>query len=198
MTATTTSSTTSAPAEGTLRDAADAASAPSGTRWLTSEQQVHWRAYLLGTARLTEALNRQLESEAGLSLSEYEILVRLSEAPERTVRMSELAASLVHSRSRLTHTVSRLERRSLVERRTCVGDGRGVNCTMTDEGFALLEAAAPGHVAAVRENLLDLLTDEQFTVLGEAMAAIVAGPAGAARGPRPSGQPGFPGPPPRG
>ena len=144
-------------------------------RWLSDEQQRAWRSYLLGSARLTEALTRQLEADSGVSLSEYEILVRLSETPGRTLRMSELAASLVHSRSRLTHTVSRLERRGLVERRTCEDDGRGVNCMMTDTGFALLEGAAPGHVRAVRSHLVDLLTDEQMRVLGEAMAVIAAG-----------------------
>lgn len=144
-------------------------------RWLDEEQQRHWRAYLLGAARLNDALNRQLEADSGLSIGEYEVLVRLSESPERTARMSELADSLVHSRSRLTHTVSRMQRRGLVERRTCLVDGRGVNCVMTDAGMALLAAAAPGHVRAVRTHLVDLLTDEQFRVLGEAMAAIVRG-----------------------
>ncbi|WP_372594411.1 MarR family winged helix-turn-helix transcriptional regulator [Actinotalea sp.] len=141
-------------------------------RWLTAEQQASWRAYLLGVARLTEALSRELDDDAGLSLSEYEILVRLSEAPERTARMSELAHSLVHSRSRLTHTVSRLEKRGLVERRSCAADGRGVNAAMTDEGYALLVAAAPGHVRAVREHLVDVLTPEQLAALGEAMALV--------------------------
>ncbi|WP_250444429.1 MarR family winged helix-turn-helix transcriptional regulator [Actinotalea sp. C106] len=164
-------STSSQPAEAIVE-------ADAEPRWLTPAQHVHWRAYLLGSARLNEALTRQLEAEAGLSLSEYEILVRLSEVPGRTVRMSELADALVFSRSRLTHTVTRLERRGLVERRTCAADGRGVNCVMTDEGFALLRDAAPGHVRAVRAHLLDLLTDEQFAVLGEAMAAVVRGPAG--------------------
>lgn len=144
-------------------------------RWLTEEQQVHWRAYLLGSARLADALTRQLEADSGLSLNEYEVLVRLSEAPERTVRMSELAASLVHSRSRVTHTVARLEGRGLVERRTCLADGRGVNCAMTEAGWELLRAAAPGHVAAVRAHLVDLLTDEQFRALGDAMAVVARG-----------------------
>ncbi|HEY3436107.1 MAG TPA: MarR family transcriptional regulator [Actinotalea sp.] len=143
-------------------------------QWLTDAQQRAWRAYLLGSARLTEALTRQLEYDSGVSLSEYEILVRLSETPGRTLRMSELAASLVHSRSRLTHTVSRLEARGLVERQTCAADGRGVNCFMTDAGFALLESAAPGHVRAVRANLVDLLTDEQLQVVGDAMAVVAA------------------------
>ena len=141
-------------------------------RWLTPEQQVSWRSYLLGVARLTEALSRELDEDSGLSLSEYEILVRLSEAPERTARMSELASSLVHSRSRLTHTVSRLERRGLVERRSCADDRRGVNVAMTEAGHALLVAAAPGHVRTVREQLVDVLTPEQLTALGEAMALV--------------------------
>lgn len=142
------------------------------TVWLTAEQQRHWRAYLAGAARLTEALNRQLERDAGLSLSEYEILVRLSEAADRTVRMSELADSLVHSRSRITHTVARLERRALVERHECPGDRRGVNCVLTDTGFELLAASAPGHVRAVREALIDRITEPQLRALGEAMALV--------------------------
>lgn len=145
--------------------------------WLTDAQQRAWRAYLLGSARLTDALTRQLETDADLSLSEYEILVRLSEVPEHTLRMSELASSLVHSRSRLTHTVTRLERRRLVERRNCIEDGRGVNCVMTDEGYAALVAAAPGHVRAVRTHLVDLLSDGQLLALGRAMEQIARGPA---------------------
>jgi DNA-binding MarR family transcriptional regulator len=141
-------------------------------RWLTAEQQEHWRAFLVGTARLNDALGRQLEHDSDLSLSEYEVLVRLSEAPDRTLRMSLLADELAHSRSRVTHTVRRLESSGLVERRACAGDGRGVNCTMTDQGFARLEAAAPGHVGAVRTNLVDVLTDDQLRALGEAMAAV--------------------------
>ncbi|MDO8106490.1 MarR family transcriptional regulator [Isoptericola sp. b441] len=140
--------------------------------WLTAEQQQWWRAYLTGAARLTEALGRQLERDAGLSLSEYEVMVRLSEAPDRTLRMAELADSLVHSRSRLTHTVARMERRGLVARRACPADGRGINATLTDAGMAALVAAAPGHVRAVREHLVDRLSDDEFRALGRAMAAI--------------------------
>jgi DNA-binding MarR family transcriptional regulator len=143
-------------------------------RWLTPDQQRCWRAYLEGTARLSEALGRQLETEAGLSLAEYEVLVRLSESDGRTMRMSVLADSLAHSRSRVTHTVARMEKHGLVARQTCSADGRGVNCHLTDAGFARLEAAAPGHVAQVRESLVDVLDDAQFRVLGEAMAAVAA------------------------
>lgn len=166
---------------GTATAAADATDEP--VRWLTVEQQQAWRAYLSGSARLSEALTRQLEQDAGLSLSEYEILVRLSETPEHTLRMSELASSLVHSRSRLTHTVTRLERRALVRRETCLADGRGVNCVMTDEGYALLVAAAPGHVRAVRAHLVDLLTDDQMLALGAAMERVAEGPAPTADAP---------------
>ena len=147
-------------------------------RWLSTDQQRAWRAFLSGSARLNEALTRQLEQDAGLSLSEYEILVRLSEVADRTLRMSELASSLVHSRSRLTHTVTRLERRGLVRRETCLADGRGVNCVITPEGFAHLEASAPGHVEAVRANLIDLLTDDELLTLGAAMERISRGPDG--------------------
>ncbi len=142
------------------------------TRWLSTEQQEHWRAFLVGSARLNDALGRQLERDSGLSLSEYEVLVRLSEAPERTLRMSLLADELAHSRSRITHTVRRLEAGGLVARQACEADGRGVNCTMTDVGYARLESAAPGHVRAVRAHLVDVLTDDQLRALGEAMAAV--------------------------
>ncbi len=146
--------------------------APDGVPWLTAEQQADWRAYLLGVARLADALNRQLERDVDLSLSEYEILVRLSEAEGRTLRMSDLATSLMHSRSRLTHTVGRLEARGLVVRAACPDDRRGVNCSMTDAGYALLESAAPGHVLAVRENLVDRLTPEELRALGRAMTKV--------------------------
>jgi len=147
-------------------------------RWLDPEQQGWWRDYLLGVARLTEALSRALDEDADLSLSEYEILVRLSEADDHTVRMSDLASSLVHSRSRLTHTVSRLERRVLVERRACTDDGRGVNAAMTPAGYELLVSAAPGHVRAVRENLVDVLSRDQLMALGEAMSLVAPGVTG--------------------
>ena len=148
------------------------APAASEVRWLDPEQQGHWRAFLTGSAIVTSALSAQLEAESGMSLSEYEILVRLSESPDHTLRMSQLADGLVHSRSRLTHTVRRMEDRGLVERLACEGDGRGVNCHMTTTGFEALVAAAPGHVAAVRAVLVDALTPAQFAALGEAMSAV--------------------------
>src|SRR3712207_5896420 len=121
-------------------------------RWLSAEQQEHWRAFLVGSARLNDALGRQLEHDSDLSLSEYEVLVRLSEAPGRTLRMSLLADELAHSRSRITHTVRRLEAAGLVRREACAADGRGGNWTTTDAGDARPEAGAPGHVTALRTN----------------------------------------------
>jgi DNA-binding MarR family transcriptional regulator len=157
-------------------DATIAAGKGDDVPWLSLDQQAAWRSYLTGVARLADVLNRQLERDAGLSLSEYEVLVRLSEAPGRTLRMAELAASLVHSRSRLTHAVSRLESRGLVDRVAGEADGRGINAVLTEHGWQTLVDAAPGHVSAVREHLVDRLTGEQLAALGEAMARIATEP----------------------
>ena len=142
--------------------------------WLTEEQQGSWRHYLEGTARFVEALGAVHDRTLDLSLGEYSLLVQLSEAPERTMRMSTLADGLVLSRSRLTHTVARMESRGLVERRAAEGDRRGVNCTMTDAGYAALEVAAPGHVAAVRRIMVEALEPEEFALLGRIMAKVAA------------------------
>jgi DNA-binding MarR family transcriptional regulator len=148
------------------------APAPEDVRWLDAEQQAHWRAFLVATQMLNDVLDRQLGDDSGLSLAEYEVLVRLSEAPGRTLRMSELAAGLAHSRSRLSHAVGRMERSGLVARSRCASDARGVLCTMTEHGWRAIQAAAPGHVSAVREHLVDVLTDDQLAALGEAMTAV--------------------------
>jgi DNA-binding MarR family transcriptional regulator len=140
--------------------------------WLTEDQQRAWRAYLDGTARFVSALDRAHDAGIPVTLGEYHLLVQLSEQPGRTLRMSALADGLALSRSRLTHTVDRMERRGLVERRPVPGDRRGVNCVMTDEGWKLLQQAAPAHVAAVRRLLVDVLDPEEFAVLGRAMAKV--------------------------
>ncbi|GAB3590317.1 MarR family transcriptional regulator [Angustibacter peucedani] len=146
----------------------------SETRWLDADEQVAWRSYLRAVRLLDEELRRGLEQH-GLSHPEYEILVRLSERPDRTMRMSELAAGVVSSRSRLTHTVARLERDGLVQRRSCTRDGRGVECLLTDEGFRTLEAAAHTHVEQVRSHLLDVMSREEFLALGAALARVADG-----------------------
>jgi DNA-binding MarR family transcriptional regulator len=105
----------------------------------------------------------------------YEILVRLSEAPHRRLRMSELADVSLSSRSRLSHAVAALERNGWVERRPADGDRRGWVCALTDDGYAALAAAAPGHVTAVREHIFDVLTPEQLQSLRDIGEAISAG-----------------------
>jgi DNA-binding MarR family transcriptional regulator len=143
----------------------------TGTRWLNSEQQVAWRAYLLGTARLMAKLDDDLR-QFGLGINDYEILVRLSEVPDQRLRMAELADRLHQSRSRLTHTVGRLEAAELVRRTSCKSDKRGVWAELTDAGMSLLEQTAPYHVDGVRENLVDLVSAEDFAAVGRVFDAV--------------------------
>lgn len=140
--------------------------------WLDADQQRLWRSYLDGTVRFVEAVSRHHELNSAVSLNEYELLVRLSESPGHTVRMSVLADGLARSRSRVTHTVARMEARGLVVRGASERDRRGVDCRMTEQGYATLVEAAPAHVAAVRKFMVDVLTPEQFHALGEAMAVV--------------------------
>ncbi|MBC7640635.1 MAG: MarR family transcriptional regulator [Rhodoferax sp.] len=143
----------------------------ASTRWLDPQEQQAWRSYVRAVRLVDEVLRRGLE-EHELSHPEYEILVRLSEAPGRALRMSELADEVVNSRSRLTHTVNRLERAGWVARRPCPQDGRGVECLLTDAGFTTLEAAAHTHVRGVREVLIDPLTRAEFLALGESLTKV--------------------------
>lgn len=141
------------------------------TPWLDDEEQQAWRAYLRGARALEVALDRQL-SAVGFSLAEYEILSMLSEAPERQLRMSALADRVVQSRSRMTHTATRLEGRGLVTRQACAKDARGIELKLTNAGMAALERAARLHVRGVREYLVNVMPREQFLVLGDAMAKV--------------------------
>lgn len=143
------------------------------TRWLDTQQQRVWRAYLLGTTRLTARLDRDLSARHGVSLPEYEILVRLSEAPDRRMRMAELADSLNHSRSRLTHSVARMETECLVSRGSCEEDRRGVYAALTEAGYDLLVSAAPTHVEGVRRYLVDAVSPEDFAAVGRVFTAVV-------------------------
>jgi len=144
----------------------------SETRWLDQSQQRSWRAFLVGTTLLLERLDRDLREQHNLSMPEYEILVRLSEAEGRRLRMAVLADSLSHSRSRVTHTVARLERAGLVERSACVSDGRGVEAVITDKGYRALVDAAPTHVEGVRRFLVDLAGEEDFEAVGRVFNAV--------------------------
>ncbi len=142
------------------------------TRWLSEEEQRTWRAFLAAVRLLIAELDRELQRDADMPHTYYEILVALSEAPGRTLRMSELAEVSQSSRSRLSHAVSRLEEDGWVERKDCPTDRRGALAVLTDKGFAVLEAAAPSHVEAVRRNLFDQLSPEQVAELGRISAAV--------------------------
>lgn len=142
-------------------------------RWLSAEEQIAWRAYLRGSRALEVALDADLRSH-GIGLSEYEIISMLSEAPGRSLRMSSLAEQVVQSRSRLTHTASRLERRGWVTRRPSSDDGRGVDLHLTDAGLVAVEEMARRHVASVRAHLIDLLRDDEVAVLGSIMDRVHA------------------------
>lgn len=149
--------------------------APSGSqpRWLDAHEQRTWRAFLGATRLLFDQLDRELQREAGIPHSYYEILVRLSEATGRSMRMNELAEGLLSSRSRLSHAMSRLEEAGWVRRDACDTDRRGFVARLTDAGFAALAAAAPGHVEGVRTHLFDQLTPEQVEQLREISEAVL-------------------------
>jgi DNA-binding MarR family transcriptional regulator len=148
-------------------------SVPAEPRWLDADEQRAWRAWLYSTQLLMDRLDRELTHETGIPHGYYEILVALSETPERMMRMSELAERCLSSRSRLSHAVSRLEERGWVRRQVCEDDGRGQLAVLTDEGFAALEAAAPVHVEGVRTHLFDQLTPEQVQHMRDVGEAVL-------------------------
>ena len=142
------------------------------TQWLTAEQQQSWRAWIAATTLLPEYLGRDLQCESGLTLPDYEILVRLSESPDRRIRMSDLAERTLASRSRLSHQVDRMEKAGLVSRESCADDRRGSFAVLTDKGWESLVATAPAHVNSVRTHLVDVLTPEEFESLGRMCAKV--------------------------
>jgi DNA-binding MarR family transcriptional regulator len=142
------------------------------TRWLTKEQQVHWRAWLTASKGLTDQLSRELQEQHGLTITDYEILVRLSESENNSIRMSDLATKTLLSRSRLSHQVDRMQSAGLIERQICSDDRRGQLAVLTKVGIKALEVAAPDHVLGVRKHLVDLLSDEEYKALGSAAKKI--------------------------
>ncbi|GLY31241.1 MarR family transcriptional regulator [Kineosporia sp. NBRC 101731] len=141
--------------------------APDRGAWLNEAEQSAWRAYLDSTRMLFAALDRQLAAESDLTLTDYDILVRLDEAPGGRLRMRELADLTLSTRSGVTRAVTRAEQAGWVRRVECEEDRRGMNAELTDAGRAKLAASAPGHVRAVREMLIDQLTPEQLSQLTE-------------------------------
>jgi DNA-binding MarR family transcriptional regulator len=137
----------------------------SEARWLDREEQRTWRTFMLAANLLFEEFDRELQRGAAMPMTHYEVLVRLSEAPERSLRMNELADRSQSSRSRLSHTVTRLESAGWVRREACPSDRRGAFAVMTEAGFAALEAAAPVHVESVRSHLFDQLDARQLDEL---------------------------------
>lgn len=152
-----------------IADGAPRAGAP---RWLSGEEQRAWRAYV----RLAQLLMRQLDKDLhpfGLSMHDYEILVELSEAPQRRMRMTELADRTAQSRSRLSHQVNRMEARGLVSREGCDGDKRGTFAVLTAAGAAAISRAAPSHVASVREHFMNQLDPVVLSALSDAYEPVL-------------------------
>lgn len=145
---------------------------PEGAPWLDPEEQRAWRAYLRGNNLLMEALDDALTQE-GLRMGEYEILSMLSEAPGTRLRMSMLADQVVQSRSRLTHTATRLEAKALVQRRRIREDGRGVELVLCEAGQQLVDRLAPMHARSVRQGFIDLMTREEMEVVAAVMRRVV-------------------------
>lgn len=141
--------------------------------WLDDGEQRSWRAFLVASRLLFEQLERDLQRQSGIPMAYYEVLVRLSEHPERAMRMSELADLAQNSRSRLSHAVARLEAMGWVERRSCDSDRRGAFAVLTPAGLQALVEAAPGHVASVRAHLLDALSEEQVGQLRDISEAVL-------------------------
>ncbi len=147
----------------------------SAPRWLTDEEQHAWRAYLHATTLLEDHLDRQLQRDAGMPHTYYGLLVQLSQAPRRRMRMTELARNAKITRSRLSHPIARLETTGRVRRAACPSDKRGPNAVLTDDGYEMLRRSAPGHVEAVRQAMFDRLTPEQVSSLGEIMRVLATG-----------------------
>jgi DNA-binding MarR family transcriptional regulator len=142
-------------------------------RWLDTGEQRAWQTWRAAVRLLDEALDRQLQREAGMPHAYYGILSTLSAAPDRTMRMSDLASGANASQSRLSHAVNRMEAAGWVRRERCDRDKRVVYAVLTGDGMDVLRAAAPGHVAAVRDHLFDQLTPEQVHQLEEICQAML-------------------------
>lgn len=143
-------------------------------RWLNAEEMRAWRAYVVGAALLDAQLNRDLQEEHQLTLADYELLVRLSEAPGGQMRMSTLAGQVGSSKSRISHQIGRMEKAGLVRRQECPDDRRGVLAVLTNHGQEVLRRAAPTHVRGVRDNLIDLLSDQERLALSEIFERVMS------------------------
>ena len=141
--------------------------------WLSSIDQRTWRRWLRLNVLLPGVLHRELQTDAGLSLPDFDVLVRLTDRPEGRVRVSELARGLQWERSRVSHHITRMERRGLVQREECADDGRGAWVVLTGEGRAAIESAAPAHVETVRRLVFEVLTREEIDVLSKVIDKVL-------------------------
>ncbi len=141
--------------------------------WLSSTDQRTWRRWLRLNALLPGALHRGLQADAGLSLPDFDVLVQLTDRPEGRVRVTELARALSWERSRVSHHVSRMEKRGLVRREECSEDGRGAWVNLTSAGRAAIESAAPAHVETVRQLVFEVLTREEIDVLATVIEKVL-------------------------
>jgi DNA-binding MarR family transcriptional regulator len=142
--------------------------------WLPAEAQQLWRRWLRLNALLPGVLHRELQADAGLSLPDFDVLVQLTDSPEGRVRVSDLARRLHWERSRVSHHITRMERRGLVRREECRDDGRGAWVVLTEQGRAVIEQAAPAHVATVRRLVFDALTPQEAQVMAEVIEKVLA------------------------
>lgn len=163
----------SEPASGCGQEASDASSCGQGDRQLLTESQMRaWRAFLGASTLVSARLNHELDEAAAISMYEYEILVRLFESEAGRVRMSQLADQVSYSRSRLTHTVGRLERAGYVLRSSCPNDRRGVYAHLTQAGYEFLAQTAPIHLDGVRRHLINRFTPSELATLTELLEKI--------------------------
>lgn len=163
----------SEPASGCGQEASNASSCGQGDRHLLTESQMRaWRAFLGASTLVSARLNHELDEAAAISMYEYEILVRLFESEAGRVRMSQLADQVSYSRSRLTHTVGRLERAGYVLRSSCPNDRRGVYAHLTKAGYEFLAQTAPIHLDGVRRHLINRFTPSELATLTELLEKI--------------------------
>ncbi len=141
--------------------------------WLSPGEQQTWRRWLRLNVLLPSALHRELQCDAGLSLPDFDVLVQLTDTPDGRVRVVELARGLSWERSRVSHHITRMERRGLVEREECAEDGRGAWVAITAEGRAAIEKAAPGHVEAVRRLVFDALAPDELETLSTVIEKVL-------------------------
>ena len=156
--------------------------AEQGPRWLSESEQRSWRTLIAVTTGVLATLDTELRAEHGLSLGEYEVLAHLSEEPDHSLRMTDLAGRLRLSPSGITRRIDGLVRAGLVQRQQCPSDRRGSNAVMTDEGLRRLRAAAPTHVRGVRAHFVDQLSEQQLANIASALAAVDVDRAAAAGG----------------